>query len=200
MISQLPINRFFNGGKIMQQSSSINPPNKLVLAAVIAAFLAVVGSAYILYYLGAFSTVVVQHYQAPSYRIAYVDNTGPYNKIDAVIESVELDLASKGIEDADAIAIFLDDPSVVATDKLRSKVGFIVSDLDPLPGSLEVMTQQSSEVVKATFHGSPLVGSYKAYSAMKQWCADNGYLPSLPGIEIYRNDGTIEYQLAITKK
>jgi len=189
----------FNIGKLMQTPPD-RVPNKLVIGGLIALMFGVVGSAYILYYLGVFSNVSVKFEQSPEYRIAFVENTGPYNKIDSLLESVSKDLEANGITNANAIAIFLDDPSVVEKRDLRSKVGYVISDFDQPPHPLQVEVLQSQEVVQATFHGSPLVGSFKAYKAMKQWCADNGYIPSLPGTEIYRNDGTVEYYLPIKKR
>jgi effector-binding domain-containing protein len=55
------------------------------------------------------------------------------------------------------------------------------------------------EVAMASFDGGSLLGSYRAYEAMKEWATFNGYALSLPAFEIYHKDGRIEYQLPIQR-
>lgn len=175
------------------------PSQRLLVLALTASFLAIVGTAAILYYLGMFRTVTVQQTIAPAYRIAYLPHTGPYNEIDETIAQVKKDLVEANINTTFPCALFLDDPSVVSSDRLRSKVGFLISGNGNVPNTVQVEQIAPREIVQASFDGSPVIGSYKAYSAMKQWSKDHGYSLSLPALEIYHEKGVVEYQLPIRK-
>ncbi|HHM04453.1 MAG TPA: GyrI-like domain-containing protein [Gammaproteobacteria bacterium] len=182
----------------MAQTQREDPPNKVLVLAVAALLLSVVGSAAILAYLGLFNAVTVQHYSAPAYRIAYLDHTGPYEDLQDVFDRVAGRLHQARITALAPCALLLDDPSVAAKNELRSKIGFLVDNGVSLHGDIHVLHIPPREVARARFRGSPVIGSYKAYAAMKQWGNDHGYTLSLPAFEIYHDDGEVEYQLPVT--
>ena len=99
-----------------------------------------------------------------------------------------------------AAAQFLDDPGVVSQEELHSKVGYLIEDHERSPSFLNDERLLSQEVIRATFDGSPIVGSYKSYEAMKQWSIDNHYQLDLPSLEIYYPEGLVVYQLPISLK
>jgi len=109
------------------------------------------------------------------------------------------DLRQARIPATDAFAVFLDDPSVVVADKLRSKVGYLVAAGTNVPASLPAEDIVGRKVVRATFKGSALVGSYKAYQAMKEWAREHDYVIALPALEIHCGEGWVEYQLPASK-
>lgn len=175
------------------------PSQRLLALALTASFLAIVGTVAILYYLGMFRTVSIQQTIAPAYWIAYLPHTGPYNEIDETIAQVKRNLAEANITTTSPCALLLDDPSIVSKDRLRSKVGVLISDGGDVPGTVQVEQIAPRKILQASFDGSPMIGSYKAYSAMKQWGKDRGYSLSLPALEIYHENGIVEYQLPIRK-
>lgn len=185
-------------GATMEESDEVR--SKIITVAIVALFLGIVGTVYIMYYLGIFSNVQVQKAVAPDYRLAYIEHRGPYNQIDDIFKHLEARLKDTSIHTDTAAAVFLDDASTVDPQNLRSKVGFLVQRFDHVPEGIETEEIESRTVLQAIFHGSAMVGSYKAYSAMKEWCRDNGYQPILPSMEIYHADGSVEYQLHIVKK
>lgn len=185
---------------MLEDQEDNRPPKKILFAALAAMMFAIVGSAGIMMYLGVFTSVDIEKKVTPKYRMAYLDNIGPYNEIGAKIKQVARTLEEANIKSNLASALFLDDSSVVAREELRSKVGYLVAASDYLPGSLMEEEIPSREVISAKFDGSPVIGSYKAYEAMKKWSSIYGYNLSLPALEIYLEDGTVEYQLPITKK
>ena len=171
--------------------------NNIIAFAILALVLAIVGTATVLYYLGMFSSVTVTKTTSPAYRLAYFNHTGPYNDIQPVFDSITETLQSADIETIAPCAVFLDDPSIVSESALRSKIGFLVPWNSYLPGNIEDEEIPSREIIQARFRGSPIVGSFKAYKAMKQWSADHGYALNLPAVEIYHDNGEVEYQLPI---
>jgi len=165
----------------------------------VAVSVATLGSGGILHYLGVFTQVTVQQFTTPGYQIAYLTHIGPYDKIQETIDQVAEMLDPTTRSAATPCALLLDDPSVVAKTELRSKVGYLIRQTDYIPDGLALEQLAPTEVVQVFFNGSPVVGSYKAYTAMKQWSAYRGYVLHLPALEIYHQDGVIEYQLPIRR-
>jgi len=79
--------------------------------------------------------------------------------IDSTIKQVAGKLRQARIPATDAFAVFFDDPSMIAADKLRSKVGYLVAADANVPVPLLAEDIVGREVVRATFKGSALVGS-----------------------------------------
>jgi effector-binding domain-containing protein len=173
-------------------------PRKLLVIVFLILILALFGGVGIATYIGAFTEVNIGKAVAPSYRIAYLNHTGPYNTIEPVIEKVAEHLRKANIESELAFALFYDESST-PDNKKRSKVGYIIGQNDYVPGPLEEEVIPEREVIRATFEGSPLLGSYKAYKEMRSWAIYNGYTLSLPALEIYHPEGWVEYQLPIHK-
>ncbi len=157
------------------------------------------GGLAVMYYLGMFSEVAVTRTSAPAYHIAYLFHTGPYNDIQPSIEKVSEHLKRAGIQADTPFALLLDNTGSTPESKRRAKVGYLLSPRDLAPLPLEEETFPAREVIKGTFSGGKLLGSYKAYEAMKKWAKANHYSLVLPALEIYHPDGVTEYQLGIRK-
>jgi AraC family transcriptional regulator len=184
----------------MSTQISKESSRKLLIGILTAFLLALFGTAAALFYLGAFKQPVLEKVTTPGYRLVYVNHIGPYNEIKDIFKEIEDKLKAANITPIAAAAIFLDDSGVVAMDQQRSKVGYLIKDDDQSPSFLNEDKLLPQEVIQATFDGSPVVGSYKAYPAMKQWSIDNHYQLSLPSMEIYYPDGHVAYQLPINLK
>lgn len=176
------------------------PSQKILILAVIGMLIAVAGGGGVMFYLGAFKNPEVYRDVTHEYRIAYVEHKGSYSELDAIFAQVAADLEKAGITTETPCALFLDDVDVVLEPDRRSQIGYLVKYGDDIPGSLEVRTIASREVVAATFKGGTLLGSYKAYAAMREWSKVNGYKLALPALEIYHSNGKVEYQLSIHKR
>ena len=175
------------------------PPNKLLIAALAASFLAIVGTGGILYYLGIFTPVTITKETTSNYQFAYIPHTGAYSQLQSVFDEADRALSETDISPIARAALLQDDPSLIPEENLRSKVGFILSTHDRTPPGLIIEEIPSRVIASATFNGSPVIGSYKAYSALKEWCVANGFKPRLPALEIYYDDGVVEYQLPISR-
>ncbi len=184
----------------MSTQESKQPSKVLPLAALVALGCALIGTPAALFYLGAFSQPTLEKVTTPGYRLVYVNHIGPYNEIKNIFKEVETRLQEANITPIAPAAQFLDDPGLVSTEKLRSKVGYLIEDHERSPSFLNDERLLSQEVIRATFDGSPIVGSYKSYAAMKQWTTDNHYQLNLPSLEIYYPDGLVVYQLPISLK
>jgi len=153
----------------------------------------------VMYYLGMFSEVTVTHTSAPPYRIAYLFHTGAYNNIEPSIEKAGEYLKKAGIEADTPFALLLDNTGNTPESQRRAKVGYLLKRDDFVPTPLDEEMFPEREVVAATFSGGTLLGSYKAYEAMKKWAKAQHYTLVLPALEIYHPNGVKEYQLGIRK-
>jgi len=153
----------------------------------------------VMYYMGMFSNVTVIRTYAPSYHIAYLFHTGAYNNIEPSIKKAEEYLKKAGIKADTPCALFLDDTGSTPESQRRAKVGYLLAHGDVVPAALEEERFPKREVVAVTFSGGTLLGSYKAYEAMKKWAKANHYTLVLPALEIYHPNGIKEYQLGIRK-
>ncbi len=173
--------------------------NKLIGIILVGLLTTVFGGTGVLYYLGMFSKVTVVQASVPSYRIAYLFHTGAYNTIEPSIRKAEEYLKKAGIKTKTPCALFLDDIGKTPESQRRAKVGYLLKYSDVVPATLSEETFPGREVITATFSGGRLLGSYKAYQAMKKWAKTHHYTLVLPALEIYHPDGATEYQLGIRK-
>jgi len=174
--------------------------SKKFLGAVLAGLLTTLfGGLAVMYYLGMFTNVTVTRVSAPSYRIAYLFHTGAYNDIQPSIEKAAEYLKQAGIKADTPFALLLDNTGSTPESQRRAKVGYLLDAGGFAPSPLEEETFPARAVAMATFSGGTLLGSYKAYEAMKEWARQNHYTLVLPALEIYHPDGVTEYQLGIRK-
>jgi len=171
--------------------------NKFLIAILAGLLTTIFGGVGVMYYLGMFSEVTIIQTSAPLYRIAYLFHTGAYNNIKPSIEKAEEYLKKAGVEVDTPCALFLDDTGKIPENQRRAKIGYLLRRGDIAPGPLDEEQFPGREVVIATFSGGTLLGSYKAYEAMKKWAKIHHYTLVLPALEIYHPNGVTEYQLGI---
>lgn len=80
--------------------------------------------------MGRFAPVVIEEKGMGSYVVAYQEFVGPYDAVDTVLDKVSEALAEDSVSSSLGMGIFYDDPSVVASDKLKSNVGYVINEED----------------------------------------------------------------------
>lgn len=175
------------------------PTKKFLITVILALSVTIMGSAIVMWYLGSYTKPEVYKGVSEPYRVAYMINVGPYNEIQGTLDKVAEQLRQAKIEPKTPFLMILDGNEVVES-KRRSKVGYLIGKRDYVPGPLETEELPVRDVLIATFDGGAMMGSYKAYEAMKEWSRRYGYKLSLPALEIYHPDKPMEYQLGITKE
>lgn len=182
----------------MPTQMAYNPSRKFLALIGIALMLSLFGTGAVLLYLGKFTDVVIAKNTAPAYRLAFIMQVGPTSELDPVFDHVKQQLDKAEVEPLAPAVMILDDNSVLAKDR-RSKVGYLVPQGAYIPAPLEVEEIPQRDVLMATFDGSAMMGSYKAYPAMIEWANKYGYKLSLPALEIYYPNQPNEYQLSVSK-
>ncbi len=182
----------------MPTKQAFTPSKKFFVTVILALALTIMGSTVVMWYLGSFTRATVSKGMSEPYQVAYMVNVGPYDKVHDKFDEVAEILKKANIEAKTPFLMILDDSNVHEGQR-RSKVGYLVSKRDYVPGPLETETLPVREVLIATFDGGAMMGSYKGYEAMKDWAKTYGYTLSLPAVEFYHPDGKMEYQLGVKK-
>lgn len=167
---------------------------KIIAVIVLVLVIALAGTAY---FLGIFNPVSIEKAVAGPYTIACLDHIGPYKNICSKIKNAKKLLDGQQITPIAACGIYYDNPKTVASDKLRSRGGFIIEDNSKLE-ILEKLAIPSREVVIATVKAHPAIAAMKTYPAIQKWLAANNSSISGPCLEIYYSSGIVETQVPIT--
>jgi len=146
-----------------------------------------------LLYMGAFSPVKVSQEKVQPFFMAYEDYVGEYKNVMPVFEKVNKHLISKGIKPTKGVGVYLDDPKTVAKDKLRSMIGYMITDADiktlkPFAKEFKIQKVMFDKAIVAEFplknQLSILLGITKVYPTMSKYLVANK-LKGGPVAEIY---------------
>lgn len=147
-------------------------------------------AAYLFFYLGAHKSVFLERQTYPEMQVIYKNHLGPYHEINSQLEAVEDQVQKFGVRCPKTFGEFLDDPKTVDADRLRSKVGCVVEEIDDelvamLPSELFVEIRPPADVLYAKFTGSPAIGPFKVYPKAQALAQENRWLLKTNTVEIY---------------
>lgn len=151
------------------------------------------------FYLGIFSSVKIEKAAAGPYTIASLDHIGPYKNICAKIKNAKKLLDEQAVIALAPCGLYYDDPKTVASDKLRSRGGYIIED----NVKLEILEKQvipSREVVLARVKAHPMIAAIKVYPKIEKYLTKNNLTITGPCFEIYNENGVVEVQVPIAEK
>ena len=137
--------------------------------------------------LGSFKEVVITEGQRGPYKMVFKKHVGAYHKIVPVLEEVETWAKANGEACKLSFGEFIDDPDVIAEDRLRSKAGCVVEkkwDL-VLPEGFGFQEIPAHLFVIGEFDGAPSIGPIKVYPKAKEYIEAHGYKQIGPTYEIY---------------
>lgn len=139
-------------------------------------------------YLGAFKKVEIAQAEAGPYRLVFKKHFGPYHKIVPVIEEVEKWAAAHSETCETSFGEYIDDPNVVAEDRLHSNGGCLVEKdwQGQLPEGFEYRELARRRYVIATFEGAPSIGPQKVYPKANEFMQQNSLAFDGPVIEMYK--------------
>lgn len=149
-------------------------------------FLAGGFGAYLSIYLGVYKGVDITRAEMGPYTTVYLENIGPYHKVNKQIEKVEKYMASQGAPCTRTFGEYIDDPAHVEEARLRSHVGCLVESVpENLPEGLHTKTIPRAHYTIAVFSGSPGIGPLKVYPKVYDFMEAQKIKISGPLIEIY---------------
>jgi AraC family transcriptional regulator len=126
----------------------------------------------------------------PARRLAAMPHRGPYPEIGRAFEKLSATMAARGLfaHAGAMVAVFYDDPSVVAAADLRSHAGFVIIGDAPLVPPLEELILPAGRVAALT-HTGPYAGLPAAYDQLfASWLPDSGETAAdRPMFEVYLN-------------
>ncbi len=150
---------------------------RIVLIIVVAIFC-------LLAYLGFFSNLKITEKEMGPYTLVYESFTGPYKDTGAVFTKVYESLKADGIETVNGIGIYYDDPSKVASDKLKSDCGSVIEEKD-LKKLETLKNKYKTKLIKKELSAvavfpikntlSYMIGPMKAYPALAKYAQEKNY-------------------------
>jgi len=140
---------------------------------------------YLYVYLGGWRDIEVSQTVFPEMHLLYVEHKGPYHQIEGSIERVEKWAKENGIACPKTFGEFLDDPSVVDPDRLRSNAGCVLHQTVTPSDGLLFRTQPSLLFVTAEFSGSPAIGPWKVYPKMTEYAETHRLVRASNVFEVY---------------
>ncbi len=137
--------------------------------------------------LGLFKSVSVVEGPYQELHLIYKDHLGPYHTIAEVIKDVETWVQAEGFECKITFGQFLDDPSVVEHERLKSRGGCVVARFpEKFPVEMKTLLVPSRNYITARFDGSPWLGPYKVYSKVAKFADERNIRIDEPVIELYK--------------
>lgn len=143
---------------------------------------------YLIYHLGALRRVEVQVADSPTMYFLFKDHRGPYHLINEAITEVENWTKAKGVPCPQTFGEYLDDPQLVAEDRLRSRGGCTSSNpiqVAELPAGFKISERAPAKFVRAEFSGSPAIGPWIVYPKLKEFITQQNLKTEPVTIEVY---------------
>ncbi len=154
-----------------------------------------VGLATYLYsHLGFYKSAQVIGVEEQGFWMLAKSHKGAYHQISPYLTEIEAAALKAGITCVNAYALFLDDPSSMAEDRLRSEIGCILAqELTELPPELvekklSVKRWEPEALLHISFDGSPAISPFKVYSVAEEWFEEKRQSKPTEVLEVYALD------------
>lgn len=147
-----------------------------------------------MFYMGFFSKVSVSEKKMGPYTYAYVQHTGSYSGVGALMADLYNKMKEAGFNSVDGIGIYYGDPKTTAKEELKSDVGSIISseDIEKIEANKDKFnfaTLEEKVYLVAEFpiknKLSYMVGPMKIYPVFNKFFASQGIVAPSKGIEYY---------------
>ena len=137
--------------------------------------------------LGFFKEVVISEGPYRELHLIYKDHLGPYHTIAEVIKDVQTWTEHQGLDCQITFGQFIDDPSIVEHERLKSRGGCVVSTFpEKIPPEIKTLQIPQRNYILARFDGSPWLGPYKVYSKVATAADQKKVRITEPVIELYK--------------
>lgn len=162
-------------------------------------------------YYGGFVKISIKESECGGETLVYEDMKGDYSQSGKVSDKVYHTLLEKhNITTYKGFGIYFDNPREVAKEDLRSMVGCILEeeDIDKvelLQADIKIRRYPATRYITAEFpmKGFPsvILGIFKVYPALQEYCNANGYSVNTPVMEIWdKPNKKIIYRKEIIKE
>lgn len=163
-----------------------------LLTAAIALFI------YLYIYLGAYRGVEFKQESRAELHLLFKPHMGAYHQIGETFKEVEAYALKHKIDCSKTFGEYLDDPSSVDQDRLRSNIGCYISapPTEAVEAPFKYETRPARTYMVARFKGSPSIGPMKVYPKMREVFETARIKSDGAVIEVYLVDGsemTTEY-------
>jgi hypothetical protein len=126
---------------------------------------------YLYFYLGMSKPVVIEVGERGPFTMVYKNHFGAYHQINTTIQAVENWAKDNNLRCELTFGEYLDDPSAVEQDRLRSRGGclFAAKPPVPLPEDFTLEERPVKKYVIGKFDGAPSAGPFKVYPKVREY-------------------------------
>jgi AraC family transcriptional regulator len=145
---------------------------------------------YLYYYLGFYKPIEILEAERGPFHFLYQEHAGAYHEIGPTIAAVEKWALANNIYCAMTFGEYLDDPSAVDQDRLRSHGGCVLNARpEKIPDDMKYEEREALKYVIGRFEGSPSIGPFKVYPKIKKHIEERRLKTSTSSLELYRVSG-----------
>lgn len=152
---------------------------------------------YLMVHLGVWKNPEISMMETKPRKLLVKNHLGAYHKINPIIQSVESFAKKFELECSETFGEYLDDPTVINEDRLRSRGGCIVpfetdfintkfTAADLKQEDLELIELPAAKYVTAVFTGSPAIGPYKVYPKIDRYMQNHKLVRKGSVMEVYK--------------
>lgn len=173
---------------------------KIFLIILVVLLVIVIVVAAVLWNVGVFASAEITLGQKGPYHYVFVERTGPFKEILQGYKQADSLIKQQNITVGIACGAYLDNPAHVEQEKLRWRVGYIVTDSVEVTKPLQFVTIPDHQYLIATIKAHPMVAPFKTYPAIEKWLNTHPYMVEGPSYELYNESGLIEVLFMIKAK
>ncbi len=161
---------------------------KFLFTGIIAAVLSLV--VYLCLHLGVFLPVSTEVTSKGPFYMLYQNHTGAYHQIGLKLQAVESFATANNLLCLQTFGEFLDDPSSVDQDRLRSRAGCLLSAKpEHIPSPFLFEERPTTRYLIGQFSGSPSISPWKVYPKLNEYAETHRLKILNTAIEIYQVSG-----------
>lgn len=149
------------------------------------------------YKAGFFNPIELLHTTRGPYEVVYLPHSGRDQDITAEIERVNLMLYVKKVQPREACGIFYNVRRGLPSPQPSILGGFLVQNEIAVPAPYGRDKISAREVIVAHLKAHPELAPLKVYPQLRAWIKHHHFEIAGPALEIYRPDGTIEFEVPI---
>jgi len=134
------------------------------------------------------------------YYFVYIQKQGPFSEIPQAQKQASRLFKEQNLTKGIGCGEYLDNPSKVAQENLRWRVGYLVPDSIAVTEPLHYEKIAKHLYVIGSIKAHPMVAPLKTYPALEKWINKNPYKFVGMAYELYRPGGVVEVLFPIEKK
>jgi effector-binding domain-containing protein len=174
---------------------------KIIIIVSVVTFILFVSLLVAAWYMGMFAPVSVKEAERGPYYTILLSHDGAHREISQKINEVSGWLADNHLNHSAACRIFYENLIKIDSYDVHSEVGYLIDDSLQVPPPLYCLKIPARSTIVASIKANSAIAWFKTYPALINWMEKYNFKQDTlkPIIELYRNDGVVDVELALLK-